>query len=550
MRYLYFFLFLLIPICSNAQLTNSKISIIPKPAVIEQQKGEFELKSTAKILVENAELANSSVTKQLQELLNTATWFDLPVVNSASAQDTVISLKLVPESEITHPEAYTLAVTPSKIEIQASAEHGLFYGLQSLRQLLPPEIEFKDRSFLPRDPVWKIPAVNISDEPRFEYRGMHLDMARHFQNVDFVKKYIDLIAMHKMNRFHWHLTDDQGWRIEIKKYPKLTEIGAWRDSTSIGRKVGDDATYDNIKRGGYYTQEEIREVVQYAKDRFITIIPEVELPGHASAALASYPEFGCFEKEYKVISTFGVFEDIFCPKEETFEFLEDVFDEVMDLFPGEYIHIGGDEVPMVQWEKSDIAQEVMKREGLKKEIELHGYFITRIEQYLNSKGRQIIGWDEIMDGGLAPRATVMSWREEVGGIKAAKMGHYAIMTPWSTNYFDHYQADTKTEPLAIGGFTTVEEVYAYDPIPEELRGTKEEKYILGSQGNVWTEYMHTPEKVEYMAFPKIPALSEGLWSPKESKDWYGFWGRLQNHFKRLDNLGVNYAKHYQGKMGN
>ncbi len=550
MRYLYLFLILFLPIMASAQLTNPKISIIPRPVEIDQQKGEFELKSTAKIWVKSEELANSTVTRQLQSLLNTATWFDLPIVNSASAQDTVISLALVSKTKIAHPEAYTLIVKDTAVEIEASTEQGLFYGLQTLRQLLPPEIEHKDRSFLPRNQTWKIPKVRIYDEPRFEYRGMHLDMARHFQNADFVKKYIDMIAMHKMNRFHWHLTDDQGWRIEIKKYPKLTEIGAWRDSTSIGRNVGANATYDNIRKGGFYTQDEIRDIVEYAKSKFITIIPEIELPGHASAALASYPEFGCFEKEYKVVSTFGVFEDIFCPKEETFAFLEDVFDEVMELFPGEFIHIGGDEVPMVHWEKSDIAQEVMKREGLKEEIELHGYFITRIEEYLNSKGRQIIGWDEIMDGGLAPRATVMSWREEVGGIKAAKMGHYAIMTPWSTNYFDHYQADMRTEPLAIGGFTTVEEVYAYEPIPEELRGTDLEKYILGSQGNVWTEYMHTPEKVEYMAFPKMSALAEVLWTPQEQKDWYSFWGRLQNHFKRLDYLGVNYARHYQGKMGN
>ena len=395
----------------------------------------------------------------------------------------------------------------------------------------------------PVNTEWNIPAVEITDYPRFEYRGMHLDVARHFFPVEFVKKYIDLLAMHKMNRFHWHLTEDQGWRIEIKKYPKLTEIGAWRDSTLIGNYGS--GVYDNVRHGGFYTQEEIKQVVAYAQKRHITIIPEVEMPGHSSAALAAYPEFGCFDKEYHVTSTWGVFEDIYCPKEETFDFLEDVLVEVMELFPSKYIHIGGDEAPKKQWEESEIAQEVIKREGLKDEHELQSYFIERIEKFLNENGRQIIGWDEIMEGGLAPQATVMSWRGEAGGIQAAKIQHDVIMTPNGTNYFDHFQAEpTADEPISIGGMTTLEDVYNYEPIPEELT-PEEAKYILGSQGNVWSEYLHSGKKVEYMAYPRATALAEVVWSSVENKDWEDFLERLQTHFNRLDILDVNYAKHYQ-----
>ncbi|MFA5670154.1 MAG: beta-N-acetylhexosaminidase [Balneolaceae bacterium] len=543
------FLWALLPILVFAQSPTEQISIIPKPVEVIKSEGFFELKENSKILITNSSLRNSTLATQLKDLLDTATWFDLPIVSQATEQDTVVSLVLAPLPQTKNPEAYTLSVTPAKVEITAATEQGLFYGLQSLRQLLPVEIEHRDPSFIPRTFAWKIPSAEIFDEPRFGYRGMHLDVGRHFQPIEFVKKYIDLIAMHKMNRFHWHLTEDQGWRIEIKKYPKLTEIGAWRDSTSIRRPVQKLATYDSKRHGGFYTQDEIREVVAYAQSKYITVIPEIELPGHSSAALAAYPELGCVDKEYKVQSTFGIFEDIFCPREETFAFFEDVFDEVLELFPSEYIHIGGDEAPKKQWEESEFAQSVIKREGLKDELELQSYFVQRVERYLNSKGRQIIGWDEILEGGLAPRATVMSWQEEVGGIEAAKMKHDVIMTPWSTNYFDHYQGDIATEPLAIGFYTPLTQVYNYEPIPKEL--TEEEgKYVLGSQGNLWTEFIHTPEKIEYMALPRMTALSEVLWTPKEDKDWFSFWGRLQIQFKRFDNLGVNYAKHFKGKMGN
>ncbi|MBO6585944.1 MAG: beta-N-acetylhexosaminidase [Gracilimonas sp.] len=520
------------------------VSIIPKPVSVEYGDGLFELDRLTTIHLSEDTEEMHFLGEYLADLLYSATWMDHSISFEETRTDTNTAVFLVidEDNEIKHPEGYMLSVTEDEVRISARETAGLFYGIQTLRQLFDPVIEHKLPSLAPNNQEWALPVVTIKDYPRFQYRGMHLDVARHFFPTDFVKKYIDLLAMHKMNRFHWHLTEDQGWRIEIKKYPKLTEIGAWRDSTLIGRYG--TGIYDNVRYGGFYTQEEIREVVAYAEKRNITIIPEIEMPGHSSAALAAYPQFGCFEKEYHVQPTWGIFEDIYCPKEETFEFLEDVLTEVMELFPSTYIHIGGDEAPKKQWEESPIAQEVIKREGLKDEHELQSYFISRIEKFLNEHGRQIIGWDEILEGGLAPRATVMSWRGEKGGIEAAKMSHDVIMTPWGSNYYDHYQAEPKTEPLAIGGFTTLKDVYFYEPIPEEL-SAEEAKYVLGAQGNVWTEYMHSGDKVEYMAYPRAAALSEVLWTPVENKNWLEFWSRLQTHFERLDILEVNYAPHYK-----
>ncbi|MEQ8524556.1 beta-N-acetylhexosaminidase [Gracilimonas sp.] len=521
------------------------ISVIPKPVSAEYEDGFFELDSSTSIHLSGDSEEMQFLGEYLNDLIYSATWVNHTITFEKTRTDTnaAIFLEIDAKSDISNPEGYILSVTEKEIRISAHKAAGLFYGVQTLRQLFDPVIEHKLPSLAPNNQKWLVPAVNIKDYPRFRYRGMHLDVARHFFPVDFIKKYIDLLAMHKMNRFHWHLTEDQGWRIEIKKYPKLTEIGAWRDSTLIGRYGSN--RYDNVRHGGFYTQEEIREVVEYAQKRHITIIPEIEMPGHSSAALAAYPQFGCFDKEYHVQSTWGVFEDIYCPSEETFAFLEDVLTEVMELFPSKYIHIGGDEAPKKQWKESDIAQEVIRREGLKDEHELQSYFIGRIEKFLNENGRQIIGWDEIMEGGLAPQATVMSWRGEKGGIEAAKMKHDVIMTPNGSNYFDHFQAQpTGNEPISIGGLTTLEDVYHYEPVPEELT-PEEAKYILGSQGNVWTEYIHSGDKVEYMAYPRVTALAEVLWTPKEQKNWLEFWARLQSHFERLDILEVNYAPHYK-----
>ncbi|HYH16235.1 MAG TPA: family 20 glycosylhydrolase, partial [Flavisolibacter sp.] len=407
-----------------------------------------------------------------------------------------------------------------------------------------------------------IPVVTVQDYPRFNYRGMHLDVCRHFFPISFLKKYIDYLALHKMNYFHWHLTDDQGWRIEIKKYPELTDVGAYRNGTLIGRYPG--TGNDNTRYGSYYTQDDVKEIVQYAADRHITVVPEIEMPGHASAAIATFPWLSCFpdkptkiptkpsetsvqqQKEGKiklVQETWGVFEDIFCAgNDSTFQFLENVLDEVLTLFPSTYIHIGGDEAPKNHWKKCPKCQARIKKEGLKDEHELQSYFVQRIEKYLNAKGRTIIGWDEILEGGLAPNAIVMSWRGEKGGITAAKQNHQVIMTPQKPVYFDHTQTRNE-DSITIGGYNPIEAVYAYEPIPAAL-STEEGKYIMGAQANLWTEYIKYPSKVEYMIFPRMSALSEVLWTPKEKKNWKDFEKRLQTQFKRYDLWKANYSRAY------
>ena len=531
---------------STITLHAQQISVIPEPVSVSAESGHFNLSSETPIVISEDTPQLRHIARYLSDKLYTATWMYADIKTNQVSSDSSIVLAISSEGTPDHKEGYSLTVTPAQVEIKAGSSHGLFYGVQTLLQLLPPAITFDDPTLVPGDVEWTIPAVRIEDYPRYEYRGMHLDVARHFFPIEFIKRYLDLMAMQKMNRFHWHLTEDQGWRIEIKKYPKLTEIAAWRDSTLVGHYSSDK--FDNIRYGGYYTQEEVKEIVQYANDRYITVIPEIEMPGHSSAALEAYPQLGCEpDKAYKAQTTWGVFEDIYCPSEETFTFLENVLVEVIDLFPSEYIHIGGDEAPKTAWENSELAQQVIKREGLKDEHELQSYFITRIEKFLNSKGRQIIGWDEILEGGLAPNATVMSWRGIEGGIAAAQQGHDVVMTPTSHLYLDYYQADPETEPLAIGGFIPLEKTYSYEPTPDTLTN-EESKHILGAQGNVWTEYIHTGKKVEYMAFPRATALAEVVWSPKEKRDWFNFWGRLQTHFQRLENMGVNAAEHYRGKM--
>lgn len=532
--------------CLTAQAQNGEtISIIPEPVSMEVQEGSFALDMNTAIYAYASQDEVETVAHQLQKAINSATSYSLPVRSTPGhvAINNAIILELDPQS-IDNKEGYLLSVDEERVTITAPTATGLFYGVQSLLQLLPAQVYQTDYTLVPQNTEWTIPAVEIKDYPRFAYRGMHLDVGRHFFPVEFIKQYIDLIAMHKMNRFHWHLTEDQGWRIEIKQYPKLTEVGAWRDSTLIGHYGS--GKYDDKRYGGYYTQEEIREVVDYAQKRHVTIIPEIEMPGHASAALAAYPGLGCVEgKDYQVKTTWGVFEDIYCPSEKTFTFLKNVLTEVMRLFPSKYIHIGGDEAPKEQWEESELAQKVMEREGLKNEHELQSYFITRIENFLNKHGRQIIGWDEILQGGLAPNATVMSWRGIKGGIKAAKQHHDVVMTPTSHLYLDYYQAPPKSEPLAIGGFIPLTKTYSFDPVPDAL-SAKEAQYVLGAQGNVWTEYMHSGEKVEYMAYPRAAALAEVTWSPRDKRNWESFWKRMQTQFKRYEILGVNAAEHYRG----
>ena len=538
------------------------ISIIPIPNSIITSSGQFEIGPNTRIIADLSNIDVKRVAYFLAALISPPTsWvpliIDIKNADFSNLSD-VIFLRLTNENSKStfdptqHPainrkknvgsgmEAYSLAVNENNVQLTANHPMGLFHGVQTIRQLLPPEIELRSYSEVPNGVKWTIPSVTIEDNPRFAYRGMHLDVGRHFMPVEFVKKYIDLLVLHKMNTFHWHLTEDQGWRIEIKKYPKLTEIGAWRDSTLIGNYGS--GRYDNIRYGGFYTQDEIRDVVQYATDRFITVIPEIELPGHASAALAAYPEFGCTDLNlsYKVQSTWGIFPEIFCPTDETFSFLKDVLTEVINLFPGTFIHIGGDEAMKDHWKVSKIAQDVIKREGLKDEHELQSYFIHQFDKFLTEKGRRLLGWDEILEGGLAPGATVMSWRGENGGIAAARLGHDAIMSPTGYAYLDYYKSDDRqNEPIAIGGFLPLEKVYNYDPIPAELE-SELHHHILGAQANVWTEYMKTPAKVEYMAFPRMSAMSEVVWSSTENKNLENFKMRLLNHLRRLDYLNINY----------
>lgn len=536
MNKIIFFLisFVLLTLSLSAQV--NPLSIVPKPTKIVSVTGSFNISNKTALYIQSPEARLAA--KALADRLKTdGTNVKIEDLNKSKTDKNVIFF-LKTEDSALGTEGYQLSVSSSQINIRANTSQGMYYAVQSLLQLLPPDV-FSTTSIRKRG-GWKVPCVEIEDKPRFSYRGLHLDVSRHFFPVSFIKKFIDLLAIHKMNTFHWHLTDDQGWRIEIKKYPKLTEIGSKRKETMAGHYS--EERYDGKPYGGFYTQNEIKEVIAYAKERFVTIIPEIEMPGHALAALAAYPELSCDpSKTYEVGTKWGVYDDVFCPTDTTFVFLQNVLSEVIDLFPSKYIHIGGDECPKTAWKNSAFCQSLMFKEGLKDEHELQSYFIQRIEKFINAKGRSIIGWDEILEGGLAPNATVMSWRGTEGGIAAAKQNHDVVMTPGSHCYLDYYQADPETEPLAIGGFITLEKIYSYEPIPTELNA-EQAKHILGAQGNVWSEYMKTGDKVEYMVYPRAAALSEVLWSPASSRNYDDFFDRLQPHLKRLDALKVNYAK--------
>ncbi|AXT20561.1 beta-N-acetylhexosaminidase [Flavobacteriaceae bacterium AU392] len=503
--------------------------IIPIPSSQILLKGVFNLNNSTSLIYEEEFKVAAHFLKEFVENGSSI---------KLSTRPSKHTISFIKDNSIVNEEGYILDISTNIVNIKASTPKGAFYAVQSLRQLLPPTFEnnsYKNKSV-------SIQALKIKDNPQFRYRGMHLDVGRHFFSVDFIKKYIDALALLKMNTFHWHLTEDQGWRIEIKKYPKLTEIGAYRNETLIGHYNDQPQQFDGKRYGGYYTQEQIKTIVAYAKNKNVTIIPEIELPGHSQAAIAAYPELGCTDQKVEVATKWGVFENLYCPKESTFKFLENVLDEVIQLFPSKYIHIGGDEAPKTQWEHSKFCQDFIKSKGLKDEHELQSYFIARIERYLNSKGKQIIGWDEILEGGLAPNATVMSWRGVNGAVEAAKAHHDVILTPTSHTYFDYYQSDNNDEPLAIGGFLPLKKVYNFNPIPEALT-FEESKYVLGAQGNVWTEYMPTQKHVEYMAFPRILALSEVVWSLNKNKNYLDFASRVENFNNRLDALDINYANH-------
>ena len=510
--------------------------VIPMPNSLTAASGSYVLPDETAVSLPEEENAQK-VFHYLEDALR-----NTPVTLKAVPQGTEASIRLITDSTLAN-EAYRLEADPEGVRITSNASGaGWFYGVQTLLQLLPPDIYDTTQTFAG---ALEIPAVHIEDAPRFPHRGAMMDVGRNFLPKEEVLKFIDLMASYKMNVFHFHLTDDQGWRIEIKKYPRLTEVGSHRPRTQIGHSdYYYPRRYDNKEQRGYYTQDEIREIVRYAADRFITVVPEIEMPGHASAALASYPELSCgLGKTYVVRDYFDVFDEVYCPKENTFRFLEDVLTEVMDLFPSHYIHIGGDECPKKAWKKCAHCQALMKREGLPDEEALQSWFIHRIEQFVNSRGRDIIGWDEILQGGLAPNATVMSWRGEEGGIEAARQKHRVIMTPGVRCYFDFYQSVPEEEPMAMRGFLPLDTVYAYDPLPAALT-PEEQAYIIGTQANIWGEYIQTPEHFEYMAFPRLLAMAEVQWTQPEQKDFKDFARRLDKEFRRLDLRGVNACRNF------
>lgn len=533
---------------ATLSLNAQQVNIIPQPVKIKTETGFLTIKQPLGFIIndfpDKGDMGINFFKNYLKEKYKITKFVDGDTHSYGLPTEIFIDY----ESGYSPNEGYKIVIGKKDITITGD-DKGLFYAFQTLIQLLPPTITKEV----------KLPRCTITDYPRFAYRGMHLDCSRHFWTVDFVKKYIDYLALHKFNTFHWHLTDDQGWRIEIKKYPKLTSVGGWRNGTIIGRYPG--TGNDGIKYGGFYTQEQIKEIVKYAADRYINVIPEIEMPGHSSAAIAAYPELSCFPDEptikyfpknckwngdtsgKQVQQTWGVFDDVFCAgQEKTFSFLEDVMDEVLALFPSKYVHVGGDECPKDNWKLCPNCQKRIKDNGLKDEHELQSYFIQRMEKYLNSKGRTLIGWDEILEGGLAPNAVVMSWRGEKGGIDAAKQNHDVIMTPGNPVYFDHTQSENE-DSVTIGGYNPIEKVYAYEPVPKELND-EQAKHVLGAQANMWTEYMKNTKKVEYMVFPRISALSEVLWSQKEDKNWDDFQKRLMVQFKRYDWWKVNYSREY------
>ncbi|SHM60793.1 hexosaminidase [Chryseobacterium carnipullorum] len=513
------FLFVFSVLFFSVFSAQTKPNLIPYPQSVEFSKGEFILSNTTAVKGNEKSFEYQFFLKSLNKN------YQLDLSKNERTHGTDVIFVSVDKDK---KEDYEINVAENFMSVIGKDDAGLFHGIQTMLQLIQNS---KDG---------KIPAVKIKDYPKFAWRGMHLDVCRHFFNVDEVKQYIDYLAMYKLNTFHWHLTDDQGWRIEIKKYPKLTEIGSKRKESMVGAYV--DNTFDGKPYGPYfYTQEQIRDVVKYAQQRHITVVPEIEMPGHALAALSAYPELACTKGPFESATKWGVFDDVFCPKEETFTFLENVLDEVMKLFPSQYIHIGGDECPKTRWKECAHCQKLIKKNNLKDEHGLQSYFIHRIEKYVNSKGRKIIGWDEILEGGLAPNAAVMSWTGINGGIEAAKSGHFAVMTPGAYCYFDHYQGDPQSEPNAFGGFTPLDKVYSYNPVPSELN-PEQAKYILGVQANLWTEYITDFKQVQYMIFPRLMALSEVGWGTADPENYKEFESRVIGQFKILDGMKVNYAK--------
>ena len=529
---------------STAPSTLAGVAVVPQPASLKLTGDPFLI--TANTVIVAGESAQPKA-EQLAAWLRPATSFPLPIQHPQSPlPDPRSEIALVLNAGQTElgEEGYTIEVQPRRIELRAATEAGLFYAAQTLRQLLPPQIY---ESSPPEDPStvsWLVPGVKIADQPRFGWRGAHVDCSRHFMPLEAVKKFIDTLALHKMNVFHWHLTDDQGWRIEIKQYPKLTEVGGWRTETRVGHERDENVRFDGTAHGGFYTQDEAREVVAYAAERHVAVLPEIEMPGHAMAAISAYAELGNADELDKVVveaaTHWGIFNAVLNVDDNTIAFFKNVLGEVLDIFPNQYIHVGGDECPKDEWKQSENAQKRIRALGLKDEEELQSWFIRQMDDYLTSQGRTLIGWDEILEGGLAQNAVVMSWRGEQGGIAAAKAGHDVVMASNTHTYFDYYQSqDRANEPLGIGNFLPLARVYSYEPIPAELDAAQA-KHVLGAQCQHWTEYIPDAAQLEYMDFPRTCALSEVLWSPREGRSYEDFSSRLPTHLLRLGALKVNF----------
>ncbi len=514
-------------------------AIIPRPVMLELQSGTFSIKDSTAILIQSRDPQAQAVGEYLASWLRQRTGFKLPVrklTNNADSKGHFLLATAGSHMEGGN-EAYHLTISPERVGVFAPRAKGLFYAVQTIRQLLPPELESARAAAVAKTKkTLHLPCLRITDNPRYRWRGLLLDCGRHFMSKEFIKRTIDLLAYHKMNVLHWHLTEDQGWRIEIKKYPKLTELGAWRKATRDSEQPRENGLY-----GGFYSQDDIKEIVAYAKSRFIEVIPEIEMPGHSGGALAAYPELSCTGGPFEVSTRWGVHKDVYCAGDDkTFEFLQDVLTEVIELFPAPFIHIGGDECPKDRWKACENCQARIKAEGLAGEHELQSYFIRRIEKFLSSKGRRLIGWDEILEGGLAPQVTVQSWRGLKGAVAAAKAGHDVISSPTSHCYLDYPHSKDDPGYPSWMGVTSLEQIYSFEPTPSEL-SPEQAKHILGAECNMWTE--HAPQDlVDKQVFPRLCALAEVTWSPKKARDWKDFSARMKTHYRRLEALGVTYYR--------